>query len=100
MRAQVVWSIIPPLTEEIDQTSSRDAATELVRGLAQRGHVIGDGRIAGGSAGVYEHHDPATGAMHAEVGLGGAEEIDAAVRAARDALPVWRATPVEQRVAI
>jgi len=100
MQSRSDWSIIPPLTTEIAHTDARHAATELVRGLAARGHVIGDGRVADGSAGVYEHHDPATGAVHAEVALGGAAEIDAAVRAARDALPVWRATPVEQRVAI
>src|SRR5436305_83564 len=90
MRGDSVWSIIPALTTEIAQTDARRAATELVRGLAARGHVVGDARIADGSAGVYEHHDPATGVMHAEVALGGAEKIDDSVRAARDALPVWR----------
>jgi aldehyde dehydrogenase (NAD+) len=95
-----VWLIIHALTEAIVPTDSRRTATELVQGLAARGHVIGDRRISDGSAGVYEHHDPATGMVQAEVALGGAEEIDAAVTAARQALPVWRATPVEQRVAI
>ena len=61
VQGESVWSIIPALTTEIAQTKSRRTATELVRGLAARGHVIGDNRVAGGSAGVYEHHDPGDG---------------------------------------
>jgi malonate-semialdehyde dehydrogenase (acetylating)/methylmalonate-semialdehyde dehydrogenase len=36
--------------------------------------------------------DPATGALLARVPLSGADDVDAAVRAARAALPAWRAT--------
>ena len=74
-------------------------ADRLVAGLAARGMVVGDGRITTGSGGTYAHHDPATGAVQADVPLAGAAEVDAAVRAAQAAFPVWRAMPLEQRVA-
>ena len=54
-------------------------ATAVVEGLAARGHVIGDGHSTGTSGGVYAHHNPATGVLQAEVPLGGAAEVDAAV---------------------
>jgi len=74
-------------------------ADRLIAGLAARGMVVGDGRITTGSGGTYAHHDPATGAVQADVQLAGAAEVDAAVRAAQAAFPVWRAMPLEQRVA-
>jgi acyl-CoA reductase-like NAD-dependent aldehyde dehydrogenase len=75
-------------------------ATSLVEGLAARGHVIGDGHSTGASGGVYAHHNPATGVRQAEVPLGGVAEIEAAVRAARDARAVWRTVPMGERMAI
>ncbi len=80
--------------------TTRVEASALVQGLATRGHVIGDGRSGGGSGGVYQHHDPATGVLQATVSLGGASEIDAAVSTARDARAAWRATPMSERIAI
>jgi len=44
-----------------------------------------------------EVRNPATGDLLARVPMGGAAEVDAAVRAAREAFPAWRATPVVQR---
>ncbi len=46
---------------------------------------------------VAEVHNPATGAVLAEVPLGGAAEVDAAVRAAHTAYPGWRGVPPVQR---
>ena len=78
---------------------TRAEADRLIAGLAARGMVVGDGRVTTGSGGTYAHHDPATGAVQAEVQLAGAAEVDDAVRAAQAAFPVWRAMPLEQRVA-
>ena len=72
----------------------------IVAGLAERGHLVGSDRIGRGSGGVYEHHNPATGALQAEVPLAGGDDVDRAVRAAREALPGWRATPVEERAGV
>ena len=47
---------------------------------------------------VHIVHNPATGEVIGETPLGGAAEVDAAVRAAADAYPAWRATPVQDRV--
>ena len=78
----------------------RAAGTALVRGLAARGHIVGDTRSTGDSGGVYEHHDPATGVLQARVPLAGPTEVDAAVRAARDARAVWRGVPMGERMAV
>jgi acyl-CoA reductase-like NAD-dependent aldehyde dehydrogenase len=81
-------------------TVSLAKATELVQGIAARGLLIGGDRIASASGGSYEHHNPATGLMQATVPLAGVAEVEAAVAAARAALPVWRATPIPERIAI
>ncbi|MCJ2180937.1 aldehyde dehydrogenase family protein [Novosphingobium album (ex Hu et al. 2023)] len=44
--------------------------------------------------------DPATETCIAEVSLGGAADVDAAVAAARAAFPDWAATPVRERAAL
>lgn len=44
--------------------------------------------------------DPATGEAQAHVGFASAEEIDAAVQAAWNAFPAWRATPLSRRAEI
>jgi aldehyde dehydrogenase (NAD+) len=77
-----------------------DAAAEVVTGIASRGLVIGDERLATTSGGTYAHHNAATGAVQAEVPLGGATEVDRAIAAARAALPGWKATPPNERAAI
>jgi acyl-CoA reductase-like NAD-dependent aldehyde dehydrogenase len=79
---------------------NRAEATTLIDGLAAGGHVIGDGRSHGASGGVYEHHDPTTGVLQAEVALAGADEVDAAIDAARAARRSWRAVPMDERMAI
>jgi len=43
-------------------------------------------------------HDPATGAVTGRVALASVADVDAAVAAARDAFPAWRATSVSRRV--
>jgi len=74
-------------------------AAALIEGLAERGMVIGGDRTSTGGAGSYEHHNPSTGAVQASVPVAGAAEVDAAVAAARAALPAWRDMPLPQRMA-
>jgi malonate-semialdehyde dehydrogenase (acetylating)/methylmalonate-semialdehyde dehydrogenase len=60
-----------------------------VRTLAN--HIGGAWAPAAGPD-VLEDHDPATGELLARVPLSTAEDVDAAVRAARAAFPAWRRT--------
>ena len=46
---------------------------------------------------TLDDRDPATGELAALVPLSGADDVDAAVRAARDAQPAWRAVPPQKR---
>jgi malonate-semialdehyde dehydrogenase (acetylating) / methylmalonate-semialdehyde dehydrogenase len=56
------------------------------------------GRWVDADAGdALDDRDPATGELAARVPLSGAADVDAAVRAARDAQPAWRAVPPQER---
>jgi acyl-CoA reductase-like NAD-dependent aldehyde dehydrogenase len=57
--------------------------------IADVGLLIGAERIAETSAGTATHHYAGNGRPTAAVPLGGAAEIDHAVRSAREALPTW-----------
>ncbi|MET9263806.1 aldehyde dehydrogenase family protein [Amycolatopsis sp. NPDC004079] len=59
--------------------------------------LIGGERLHSTGGGSYQHVYAATGRPTVEVRLSGADEIDAAVRAARRALPRWRAMPANER---
>jgi aldehyde dehydrogenase (NAD+) len=72
----------------------KDAALEV---LPEPGLLIGDQRVSDTSGGRFQHVYAATGKPTAEVPLAGAAEIDQAVRAARAALPVWRAMTADAR---
>lgn len=63
------------------------------------GNFIGGDVVAidGATIPVYA---PATGTVIAHVPLSGAAEVDAAVRAARTALPAWSAMPIKERVQV
>ncbi|MDF1503716.1 CoA-acylating methylmalonate-semialdehyde dehydrogenase [Roseisolibacter sp. H3M3-2] len=63
-----------------------------------RNHV--GGAWVDGGAELLDVHAPATGAVIARVPLSGPAEVDAAVRAARAALPGWAATPLKERVQV
>jgi malonate-semialdehyde dehydrogenase (acetylating)/methylmalonate-semialdehyde dehydrogenase len=47
---------------------------------------------------TVEITDPATGEVHAHIGLAGAVDVDAAVAAAVAAFPAWRRTPPQDRI--
>ncbi|MER2533873.1 MAG: aldehyde dehydrogenase family protein [Rhizobiaceae bacterium] len=60
--------------------------------------LVIDGRIVrASSGGAARHVDPATGQVQAEFPIAGAAEVNAAVEAAKRALPGWRATPPAKR---
>lgn len=58
--------------------------------------INGEERLASSGA-TFESIDPATGEVVAIVAAGDADDIDAAVAAARVALPTWRATSAADR---
>ncbi len=59
--------------------------------------IIGGADIAATSAGDTAHINPSTGREQGRIAMGGPEEIDAAVRAAGEALTGWRALPPGRR---
>jgi aldehyde dehydrogenase (NAD+) len=59
--------------------------------------LIGDERLTRGGGGVYAHVNPATGREQADVPLAGAEDVDRAVGAARQAYAGWRAWRPDKR---
>jgi aldehyde dehydrogenase (NAD+) len=59
--------------------------------------LIGDEWLASGAGGEFTHVNAATGRPQATVPLAGAEEVDAAVKAARAALPGWLDQRPDQR---
>ncbi len=61
------------------------------------GLLIGEQRVEDASGGVFEHVYAATGKPTRSVPLAGSREIDAATRAARQALPAWRSMTPDQR---
>jgi len=69
----------------------------LSRGLA--GHLIGGRPVVTGE-GRLAVHNPASGEVIAEVILGGGNEVEAAVAAAKAAFPDWSATPLKERVQV
>jgi malonate-semialdehyde dehydrogenase (acetylating)/methylmalonate-semialdehyde dehydrogenase len=74
--------------------------TELVeapQALKTINHWIGGRRHAGGSGRSGPVFDPATGRQTAAVDFASAEEVDAAVQAAKAAFPAWRSLSLARR---
>lgn len=61
------------------------------------GFLIGGDRITASSAGVHHHIYPVTGRPNAVIALAGAAEVDAAVRAGREAQREWVSHTVDVR---
>jgi aldehyde dehydrogenase (NAD+) len=74
--------------------SLKEAPLEL---LPEPGLLIGAERFTATSGGSHEHVYAATGKPTSHFALAGPAEIDAAVAAARAALPGWRALPASER---
>jgi malonate-semialdehyde dehydrogenase (acetylating)/methylmalonate-semialdehyde dehydrogenase len=64
------------------------------------GHYIGGKHVPGESGRRGPVFDPATGEQTHEVDFADVGEVDAAVEAARDAFPAWRATSLSKRAEI
>src|SRR5919108_305310 len=67
---------------------------------AQVNHWIGGRLVAGTSGRSGPVYNPATGELARHVDFASAEEVDSAVRVARDAFPAWRATSLSKRTDI
>ena len=64
--------------------------------LPKSDFIIGKS-VNGGGVREYDHLYPADASLTRKVMVAGKEEVDAAVRAARAALPGWRNTPPNER---
>jgi malonate-semialdehyde dehydrogenase (acetylating)/methylmalonate-semialdehyde dehydrogenase len=60
-------------------------------------NYIGGEWVEAAAGPTLEDRDPATGEVAAHVPLSGADDVDRAVDAAREAQPGWRATPPQER---
>jgi malonate-semialdehyde dehydrogenase (acetylating)/methylmalonate-semialdehyde dehydrogenase len=67
---------------------------------AEIGHFIGGRTVSGASGRWQPVYDPATGAQARRVALASAEEVEAAVGAARAAFPAWADTPPLRRARV
>src|SRR4051812_29795030 len=71
---------------------------EAPKAVGRISHWIGGGSRPGGASGpTGPVYNPATGEQTGAVDFGGAAEVDAAVEAARAALPAWRDTSLSKR---
>ena len=59
-------------------------------------HWINGARVAGASGRTGPVYNPATGQLAREVDFASVEEVDAAVVAAHEAFPAWRATSISR----
>ena len=85
------------MTQVAEPGSARSdggSATERVH------HWIGGRSVAGRSGRTGAVYNPAIGTLTREVDFASAEEVDASVRAAREAFPAWRATSLSKRTDI
>ncbi|MEQ8768093.1 MAG: CoA-acylating methylmalonate-semialdehyde dehydrogenase [Planctomycetota bacterium] len=67
-------------------------------GSARLENLIGGRWVASKATETHSVTNPATGQVIAECPLSPASEVDAAVRAAQEAFPAWRRTPVQNRI--
>ena len=67
-----------------------EARAWLATHRAGFGHFIDGAWVGGGRADSFATHEPATGEVLATLAHGAASDIDAAVHAAREALPSWQ----------
>jgi len=68
---------------------------------AELRNYVGGGFVAPPAPRAYlDVHDPSSGDVISRVPLSAAEDVDAAVTAARAAFPAWSATPIKERVQV
>src|SRR4029079_15907692 len=78
-------------------TELATSPTEQKQGLTRISHWIGGKTVAGTSGRTSPVYNPALGQQSGEVDLAAAEDVDAAVAAAKAAFPAWRATSLAKR---
>jgi len=71
--------------------------SDAEKSLAPKGMLIGGEWITKGSLGEIVHINPSTGREHPPVPHAGEQEVDSAVRAAKDAQRVWWSMTADQR---
>ncbi len=81
-------------------TQLAEPTTTASQALPRISHWIGGTLVAGTSGRTGPVFDPATGRQAKEVDLASAEEVAAAVAAAKAAFPAWRATSLSRRTEI
>jgi malonate-semialdehyde dehydrogenase (acetylating) / methylmalonate-semialdehyde dehydrogenase len=92
------------MIEDATMTQVAEPTTDRAQPTAPTGatvpHWIGGRRVAGTSGRRGPVYNPATGAIAREVDFASVEEVAAAVAAAREAFPAWRATSLSKRTDI
>jgi malonate-semialdehyde dehydrogenase (acetylating)/methylmalonate-semialdehyde dehydrogenase len=88
------------MTQVAEPTASTSAPSTGPAPGEVVGHWIGGRRVAGTSGRRGPVYNPATGTLAREVAFASAEEVDAAVAAAKAAFPAWRATSLSKRTDI
>ncbi len=83
------------MTQVAEPRAARSEAA--VPAVGRVSHWIGGRSVPGTSGRRGPVYDPATGRLAREVDFASAEEVDAAVRAAKGAFPAWRATSLSKR---
>jgi malonate-semialdehyde dehydrogenase (acetylating)/methylmalonate-semialdehyde dehydrogenase len=78
-------------------TQQAAAAPTVPAGVTPIDHWIGGARRAGASGRTAPVFNPARGVQTGAVALASTEEVDAAVAAAREAFPAWRAMSLSNR---
>jgi malonate-semialdehyde dehydrogenase (acetylating) / methylmalonate-semialdehyde dehydrogenase len=78
-------------------TEVLEAQTERSSDVKRISHWIGGRSVAGESGRSGPVFNPATGEQSGAVDFASVEEVDRAVKAARDAFPAWRATSLSKR---
>jgi len=87
-----------PHTHTIENSLATRHAETAARVLPTVNLVVGSQHRPTGAGGVFEHVNPSTGQVQAQVPLAGARDVDDAVAAARRALKPWRAMkPADRR---
>ncbi len=85
------------MTQVVERPSAATKPGTAAAAGERVNHWIGGRRVAGTSGRSGPVFDPATGRLAREVDFASIEEVDAAVKAARDAFPAWRATSLSKR---
>src|SRR5918996_1551881 len=84
-------------------TATAQALSEPAREFVSaepRGHSIGGEEVASADGRTFETIDPATGEVICEIAYGGPEDVDRAVRAAREAFPAWAKLGAHKRAGL